>query len=81
MENHTKFIRKARRQGRQTIGKEIAVPTPSRSRFRRTPAETLDLPGERRANARKKTLTTTRKAKRQRRAATRRAAPRARARA
>ena len=73
MENHTKRIRKARRQGFQSTSKELAPPRPSRSRFRRAPTEAPDLPGNRRANARKKTLTTTRKARRQRPAGTRRA--------
>ena len=78
MENHTKRIRKARRHGFQSTSKELAPPRHSHSRFRRTPTEALDLPGNRRANARKKTLATTRKTKRQRPAGTRRAPARAR---
>jgi hypothetical protein len=77
MENHTKRIRKSRREGFQSTSKELAPPRPSRSRVRRTPSAVLDVPGTRRANARKKSLTTTRKTKRQRPAGTRRAMARA----
>jgi hypothetical protein len=77
MENHTKRIRKARRQG-LAHKKDLAEPNPRQSvRGGGMPA----VPGEKRPNARRKTLVTQRKTKRQASAARsgRRApAPRAR---
>lgn len=68
MENHTKRIRKARRQG-LAQKKDLGAPT-RRMSLR---GESLrDVPGTRRANARRKTLTTNRKSKRNARRTTRR---------
>lgn len=67
-----KRIRKARRQGLQNTQKDLEPPTPARSRFpRRNEAaqERQPRPAGPRANARKATLTTARKSKRQRPAA------------
>ena len=67
MENHTKRIRKARRQG---LGSPRAVGT-TRARFgERGEPRGGDMPSTPRANARRKTTLTTRKTKRQRPAAT-----------
>ena len=62
MENHTKRMRKARRQGLADHGKNLGR-TP-RVRFS-TPLAGADLPGEPRATARRKELSTGRKTKRQ----------------
>ena len=63
MENHTKRIRKARRQG-LAPSKEIGRRGP-RVSLRKSGMAGVDTPGEPRANARSKSLTTGRKTKRQ----------------
>jgi hypothetical protein len=62
MENATKRIRKARREGAQATKKDLAPPTREQPR---TPGMAgRDNPAEPRANARRKSLVTARKAKR-----------------
>jgi hypothetical protein len=70
MENHTKRIRKARRQGLATK-KDLAPPT-RRLALRGRGMQGPDVPGEPRANARKKTAATHRKTKRSARSSARR---------
>ena len=74
MENHTKRIRKARRQGLATR-KDTTIPTPRRARALRVPGSDEGPP---RADARRKTLLTGRKTKRQVRNAMRRMGARGR---
>lgn len=69
MENHTKRIRKARRQGLADHGKALA--RSPRVRFS-TRLAGADNPATPRANARRKSTTTARKQKRQLRSASRR---------
>ena len=72
MENHTKRIRKARRQGLQRNQKDVERPTPARSRLTRrneAAAERQPRPVGPRASQRKSSATTTRKTKPQRPAA------------
>jgi hypothetical protein len=78
MENHTKRIRKARRQGLAENGKALA--RSPRARFS-TRLAGADDPSTPRPNARRKSLTTARKQKRQVRSASRRNVSPARARA
>lgn len=63
MENHTKRIRKTRRQGLAT-GKDIDR-RGTRAVLRGTGMAGRDIPGEPRANARRDSLSTGRKARRQ----------------
>lgn len=68
MENKTRRIRKARVQGLAARSEPSRVT--SRRGVDRSPTRGLDLPAEPRANARKKSVTTTRKAKRAARSTT-----------
>lgn len=64
MENHTKRIRKARRQGLASTGKELNR-RGTRAQLHEPGMAGRDNPGEFRANARRDSLSTGRKAKRQ----------------
>ena len=76
MENHTKRMRKARRQGLATKKPgDLGAPT-RRLQLRGRGMDARDTPGEMRATDRRTTAVTKRKAKRQLRGSTRRVAAR-----
>jgi hypothetical protein len=76
MENHTKRIRKARRQGLATKKpSDLGEPT-RRLQLRGQGMQPRDIPGEMRATDRRDSVVTKRKAKRQIRGSTRRATSR-----
>jgi hypothetical protein len=76
MENHTKRMRKARRQGLATKKPGDLSPPTRRLQLRGRGMDARDTPGEMRATNRRDTVITKGKAKRQLRGATRRVASR-----